>query len=157
MATQFQMHVPTEDVARGIENQLAALSDLRDFYNLVTRPILIRDIQEIFQRQGSPPWQLRKPTKPPTTHPLLRRSGRLYNSLTKPGGENISIATKDIFTFGTSVPYARYLEGGTKHMPARPMLATVAKGKRGARKSVRTLLSQALLNYLKAHQARGEA
>lgn len=155
MAYQFQLRVPTENVEQGIENRLAALADLRDFYNLVARPILIRDIQEIFERQGSPPWQLRKPTTPPTTHPLLRRSGRLYNSLTKPGGENISIATKDTFTFGTSVPYARYLEGGTKRMPARPILGTVAKGKRGARKSVRTLLSQALLNYLNAHQRRG--
>ena len=153
--SQFHIHVPVEKVERGFTNRLAALSDLRDFYNLVARPILIRDIEEIFQRQGSPKWPLRKPTTPPTTHPLLRRSGRLYNSLTKPGPENISIATKDTFTFGSSVPYARYLEGGTKRMPARPILGTVAKGQRGARKSVRTLLTQGLSNYLRAHQARG--
>lgn len=155
MSYQFQIHVPVEKVEQGLSHRLAAISDLRDFYNLVARPILIRDIEEIFQRQGSPRWALRKPTKPPTTHPLLRRTGRLYNSLTKPGGENISIATKDTFTFGTSVPYARYLEGGTKHMPARPILGTVAKGQRGARKSVRTLLTQALSTYLASHQTRG--
>ena len=152
MSIRFKLDIPID---KSLQARLAVMQDLSDFYKNHARPILIRDIDDIFQRGGSPRWSPRKPQTPPVTHPLLRRTGRLYNSLTKPGGENIFRVTKSNLVFGTSVPYARYLEEGTKRMPARPILKTVASSRRGAQKSVRTLLRNELIAYLEKQARQG--
>ena len=153
MEIGFKLDTP---IRKGLQERLQAMADLSDFYNKHAAPILRRDIEDIFQRGGSPKWTPRKPQNPPVTHPLLRRTGRLYNSLSKPGGENIMRVTKSEVVFGTSVPYANYLEEGTKRMPARPILKTVAKSRRGAQKSTKTNLVNALIAYLERRARKGQ-
>lgn len=53
---------------------------------------------------------------------ILRASGRLYESLTKPGGEAIRKATPRGMQFGTTVPYANRHNRGTGGMPKREFL-----------------------------------
>lgn len=49
----------------------------------------------------------------------LRASGRLYSALTS---ASVDARGRDELAFGTDVPYARYHQHGTRHMPARPVI-----------------------------------
>tara|TARA_R100000781_G_scaffold114720_1_gene86324 strand:- start:5734 stop:6261 length:528 start_codon:yes stop_codon:yes gene_type:complete len=57
-------------------------------------------------------------------YPILRASGDLMNSLTKPEDQNTvaTVINKKTLLLGTKIPYAGYLQFGTKVMPARPYL-----------------------------------
>jgi phage gpG-like protein len=57
-------------------------------------------------------------------YPILEATGRLSASITQPtDGSAISeIINKSSLVLGTKVPYAGYLQFGTKNMPARPMV-----------------------------------
>lgn len=55
----------------------------------------------------------------PKGYPLLKLSGRLEKSLTRPGGESILKFGMTNAIFGTSVPYAGFTQNGTSKMPAR--------------------------------------
>ena len=56
-------------------------------------------------------------------YPILLLTGRLKKSITKRGdNENITIVRKKSLTLGTKVPYASYLDKGTKNMKKRPFL-----------------------------------
>ena len=55
-------------------------------------------------------------------YPILLKTGRLRESLTKVGGENIRIVNKKSLTVGTSVPYSAYLQKGTSKMEGREFL-----------------------------------
>lgn len=54
-------------------------------------------------------------------HPLMRRSGRLYRSLTNrtASGAAVRTVTRSFLIFGTDVPYAIFHQRGTSRMPAR--------------------------------------
>lgn len=54
-------------------------------------------------------------------HPqLLQRSGRLKSGLTGQGIGTIFESYSKTLRLGTATPYARYLQTGTRGMPARP-------------------------------------
>ena len=54
---------------------------------------------------------------------LLRDTGRLAESLTSRfGSTQLEDHEPALLRFGTEVPYARYLDSGTKHMPARKLI-----------------------------------
>lgn len=58
----------------------------------------------------------------PKGYPLLKLSGRLEKSLTKPGGESILKFGPTNAVFGTSVPYSEFLQDGTSRMKRRPVV-----------------------------------
>jgi phage gpG-like protein len=57
---------------------------------------------------------------------ILVHTGRLYESVVTPNGTSDTIwetsADPAYLIFGTSVPYARYHQTGTRRMPARPFM-----------------------------------
>ena len=57
-------------------------------------------------------------------YPILKASGRLEESLTNPKDADAleSVVNKNILILGTRVPYATWLQEGTKKMPKRPFL-----------------------------------
>jgi phage gpG-like protein len=83
-----------------------------------------------FATQGAAygtPWQPRKNDRDPG-RPLLVASGRLLESLVNPlSPEHVEEVTPHTdgyeIMFGTTVPYAAFLQNGTRFMPARPFLA----------------------------------
>ena len=58
----------------------------------------------------------------PKGYPLLKLSGRLEKSLTKPGGESVLKFGLTNAVFGTRVPYAEYHQDGTSVMKRRPVV-----------------------------------
>ena len=120
--------------------------DFRQFWPEVAKPLLQKEIDYIFDKRGVPRWAKRKH---PAPHPLLEKTGTLRRSWTiaKRKG-NVLRFRRDSIIFGTSLPYASALEYGTKHMPARPVLQTLLKSRRGARKSVGRAMTEALSDYL---------
>jgi phage gpG-like protein len=57
-------------------------------------------------------------------YPILKASGALEESLTKPTDRNTiaTVLNRKSLLLGTKLPYAPYLQFGTKKMPARPFL-----------------------------------
>jgi phage gpG-like protein len=57
---------------------------------------------------------------------VLVKTGRLYESVVTPNGTSDTIwetsADPAYLIFGTSVPYAKYHQTGTRRMPARPFM-----------------------------------
>ena len=103
-------------------------SDLLDFRPLWSRlldRVVIAEIKQVFASDGRGRWAPRSDNLP---HPLLRKSGRLYRSLTQVGGpDNINRQTRTRLEFGTDVPYADVHERGTSRIPARPVIALLAE------------------------------
>jgi len=61
---------------------------------------------------------------PPTRwHPLLVRTGALLRSLSEAGAAgHVEEIEGCWLTLGTRLPYARYHQSGTRHLPARPLI-----------------------------------
>ena len=57
-------------------------------------------------------------------YPILKASGRLEESITNPTDSDAleSVVNKNVLILGTRVPYATWLQTGTKKMPKRPFL-----------------------------------
>lgn len=87
-----------------------------------------------------------------------RISGRLRNSVTTKNDENVSIVTKDSLTFGTTVPYAKYVQFGTNKMPKRPFLYIGPEAPRSAPSIITGRLERATMIIEKhVEQQLGEA
>lgn len=61
---------------------------------------------------------------------ILVRTGRLRASLTGGSADSITRIKPQDLEVGTRVPYAKYHQGGTRKMPARPPLRVTAAQKR---------------------------
>jgi len=61
------------------------------------------------------------PRKRDYAWPLMRRSGKLFNSLTNLRG-NPNVVTDMVATFGTNVEYAKFHQYGTSKMAARKIV-----------------------------------
>ncbi len=59
-------------------------------------------------------------------YPILKRTGVLESSITDPTDSNSVhlILNGNTLILGTKVPYAHFLQDGTKHMPPRPVIFT---------------------------------
>ena len=58
---------------------------------------------------------------PPGEYPILRLTGALEKSITRPGGQNIKTVERKSLTLGTRIDYADNIQKG-KGQPARPFL-----------------------------------
>jgi len=62
-----------------------------------------------------------KPRKRREVWPIMRRTGKLFNSLVNMQGSP-KVITPTYAQFGTNVEYAKFHQYGTVHMPARKIL-----------------------------------
>jgi len=94
-------------------------------------PILQAGEREIFLSEVSPggmPWEELSPVTIDRKgfSQILVHTGRLYESVVTPNGTPDTIwetsADPAYLIFGTSVPYAKYHQTGTRRMPARPFM-----------------------------------
>ena len=128
-----------DDYSKRVEN-------LNNFWRQYALPLLQEEIKGVFESQGYSKWP---PRKMPAPHPLLRDTGKLYNSWTKSGAAgNITRISKKSLQFGTNIEYAKYHEYGTSKMPARPIAKLVTQPQRGARRSLRRKVQESLYRYL---------
>lgn len=72
------------------------------------------DLKESYKRQ--------KRRKHGHVYPILKATGRLMDSITTDNEDHYKRIEKKALTIGTSVPYAVFLQNGTRKMPARPFL-----------------------------------
>ena len=106
----------------GLEQELL---DFRPLWSRLLDRVVIAEIRQVFASDGRGRWPARRDNLP---HPLLRKSGRLYRSLTQPGGpDNIHRQSRTRLEFGTSVPYADVHERGSGRVPARPVIGFLAE------------------------------
>ena len=97
------------------------LSDQTGLWDVVIRNVLQPRIREVFASDGYGRWSPRLDSLP---HPLLRKSGTLFRSLTQSGARgNVDIRSPRSLEYGTDIEYADYHEFGTSRIPARPVLA----------------------------------
>ena len=94
-------------------------------------PILQAGERDIFLSEVSPggmPWEELSPVTVDAKgfSKILVKTGRLYESVVTPNGTSDTIwetsADPAYLIFGTSVPYAKYHQTGTRRMPARPFM-----------------------------------
>lgn len=110
----------------------ASIRDWRPFWNNYFAPAWYRHVDTTYITQGSSagqPWPQLSPAYAEWKNakwpgmPLGVLSGATRESLTFPNDSNgIWRAGPTSLTVGTKVPYARYLQSGTRRMPPRPPL-----------------------------------
>ena len=82
-------------------------------------------ITDVFETDGHGEWPPRKDNLP---HPLLRKTGRMFESIIKTQHpEHIWLVGGDTIILGTEVEYAEYHEGGTDRIPARPFFSILVR------------------------------
>ena len=111
---------------RDLMNDLDLLSRVFDepanFFEDVIADELVEKQEEVFATDGYGIWPPRKDNLP---HPLLRKSERMYDSLTNlSDSDNILIAQGETITFGTEVFYAIFHESDeiAQRIPQRSFL-----------------------------------
>lgn len=92
-------------------------------------PYWMEQERQVFAAQGLPQtWPALSPAyaawkaKRYPGKTILRRSDRLYQSLTTFGADTIAEGRPRSLRFGTRVPYWQFHETGTRRMPARPVM-----------------------------------
>jgi len=88
--------------------------------------LMIRSFDLNFRYEGRPKkWAplLKATIRRKKSSGILKDTGRLrLSTMSEAAGGNITKFASDSLIMGTSVPYAKYLQEGTKHMPARPFV-----------------------------------
>lgn len=74
--------------------------------------------------------------------PMLVASGSLFNSVVRSNAHSVVIMSKKKLSFGTNLPYAKYLQMGTSKMPARSFL--------GFNKEQKESIEKLLVAYMQA-------
>jgi phage gpG-like protein len=102
--------------------------DLRPVYERWL-PTWLEQNRRVFAAEGLPgPWAPLSPAyaawkaKRYPGKSILRRTDRLYESLTQRSPDTVWEITPRTIRFGTRVPYWKYHQTGTRRMPARPPL-----------------------------------
>ena len=105
-----------------VEQQLV---DFRPLWSRIINRVLNPRIRSIFTSNGNGQWPQRVDTLP---HPLLRKSGRLFRSLTNTSHpDNINRQSRTSLVYGSRVPYHIVHEEGRGRVPARPVLGLLAE------------------------------
>ncbi len=112
-------------VAQGIDNVDRSFRDFREPLTRSLVEVILPSIRENFDSEGRPPWQrLSEATveRRGSAHPILEDSGRLRSAATSAQTWRVTQDTVTPEDIDDIVPYAKYIQGGTKLMPARPFL-----------------------------------
>ena len=139
MAVDFATKIDPELLKAFTEYEKKA-GNLSMFWRQYTLPLILEETKEVFETRGFGKWPARKVSVP---HPLLRKTGRLFNSWTKAGAsDNITRVTGDSVAFGTDTSYYRFLRGRW------PIAELITQSQRGAKRSLRRKISDSLANFL---------
>ena len=121
-AITFRMNV--RNVAKRLLKDKQKIEDLKPYWTFIWEAFVIDWLHEIFKTEGYGKW----PRTKYTSDPILQRTRRMFRSYTRRRTTgNINIQKGHYFEFGSSVPYARLHETGTKiggrwRMPPRPVV-----------------------------------
>ena len=108
------------EINKILERTEDIITDMSPFWDDAFDDVIVPKVKEVFETRGYGVWPPRKDNLP---HPLLRKSERLFDSLTSRSHPDTKWeAYHDRFEFGTGVEYAPYHEHGTSRIPARPFL-----------------------------------
>ena len=92
---------------------MGSLEDMRPAWREVSK-VLTTMVKANFASQGARSGQLWPPRVKEVPWPMLRKSDRMYESLTRrTHAEHIEFLSPDRFEWGTKVPYAIYHQTGT--------------------------------------------
>lgn len=106
-----------------MNNVVAKLEDKQSFYDRAGTLSVELVRTRILSTKKGPDGVKWAKHKEPMDHGLLYNTGSLYKSI----GKKISVSGVEI---NAGVDYAKYLQGGTKNMPARPFMGFGAKDKK---------------------------
>ena len=134
---RIEVSINSQKIDKKLRKMAKSLDDMREYYETVALPRIIEHLKDIFRTGADGTWAKRLDNLP---HKLLRKSGRLYRSYTsRASPDNITVIKKRVFEFGSSVPYAKYHEEGTRRMQAREITGFVKKRQLLSRSYVRSL------------------
>ena len=130
------------DVRKSVEAALSIVNNINNLSTFWVRdalPIIQAEVEALWDNQGYGTW---KPHQDPTDHDLMYDTGALKASWTKRG------ATGNVHRFGKrEMDWGSRLYGGG-YEKDRPVAGYLAKTQRGARRSLRRKLEEALLKML---------
>jgi phage gpG-like protein len=110
--------------AENIDRLAMALRDFRDPLTESVNTVIIPSISQNFDSEGRPPWaELAESTveQRGDAHPILNRTGSLKSAATSFGIWFITNSEASIQGID-KVHYAKFHQGGTINMPARPFI-----------------------------------
>jgi phage gpG-like protein len=123
------------------------LGDVNSAIDWTLRGAILRRFTSETSPKGSP-WKdlnpvyaKRKAIKWPGSTKLIA-SGDLFESLVSTSAKSVVQMSETKLTYGTIVPYAGYLQFGTKFMPARPMMGLSSIQKSKYKKLISQYVSQ---------------
>lgn len=126
MASAVQLVLSVKELVKDVGSRVSFEKPLRK-----CRKIIADDIAENFRGQHDPdgnPWAPPKRPLRPRGRKLLRKTKRLYRSVTMASGPDVQvIVNRTGLTVGTDVPYAQYHQFGTRKMVARPFMGISEK------------------------------
>lgn len=132
MADEFVSYVvdPEQRFIKALERAKRETQDLRVPLTMISKD-WFKTNRTIFQLKSPGKYvDLKESTKKQKKakygfiYPILKATGRLEASITQPTGvDSINeIINKAALILGTKVPYAGFLQFGTRNMPSRPMV-----------------------------------
>jgi len=149
---QFHLQIDGKmRMARGLARLAESLADYRPVWPAIEDEFrtLIADQFRTKGEEGGAPWA---PLSDPYAHwkavhdpgrPILQRTGDLYRSLTGAHDSNaVRAAEGKSLTLGSRLPYAIYLQKGTRRMPARKAIQLTETFK------------QSVVGHMRAHLVR---
>jgi phage gpG-like protein len=131
----IKVEIQDKQLQDAIKAARSAVSDLTVPFKLMT-DAWFRSNRAIFALKGpgkyadlSEAYKTQKKRRHGFTYPILRASGNLEDSITKPGdaGSIAQTLNKKTLILGTKVSYGQYLQFGTSRMPARPFILVGAE------------------------------
>ena len=130
------MRISVDGIQRQVkrfQNIKRRVQSFRMFFEQVAKPLLIEEVEAIFQREGiAPRWRplalstLIEKREAGLDNGILRRTGRLYRAYTDGSGARVSDTR---FSYTVDVPYARFHEFGTSRIPQRQVFGQVIRNK----------------------------
>ena len=145
-----------EDIRKAVEEWMKfakRVEDLTEFWKKSVRPSIIYEVKQVFETDGWGSWAKRKDDEP---HPLLRKTGKLYNSWIKTGAPgNVFRFDKRWMEWGSSIPYGKYHEWGTSKMVERPIGRNILGSNRGG-KTFESRLNKLITRYILRKAKRGQ-
>ena len=118
----MNLHIEIQQTGKKIDKITKKLSDMREYYEVVAKPQLIRHIDMVFQTGGYDEWpENRRANK------TLIATGRLLRSYTRTNADNVSRITKQSFEHGSRLSYASAHEYGLGGRKKRQVIGAVVK------------------------------
>jgi phage gpG-like protein len=123
--TGFSITIDDGGLVATLNQMVQKAKNLRPLLKMF-QVLMIRSFDLNFRYEGRPAkWAplLKATIRRKKSSGILKDTGRLrLSTMSETAGGNITKFASDSLIMGTSVPYAKFLQEGTKHMPARPFI-----------------------------------